>query len=656
MRARAILVVLLGGLAGSAGIAAARRQVPATPAADATSQTGVEPAPQVVPIGIEASSQLDAVGVEAFVDGFMASYLEESGAVGGAVSIVEGGRIVLAKGYGDADRAQRREVDPRRTLFRIGSVSKLFVWTAVMQLVEQGKLDLAVDVNRYLDSVSVPETFPDPVTLAHLMTHTAGFEDHVLGLFGRDAQALRPLDALLAAELPARVRSPGALASYSNHGTALAMLIVERVSGTPWIDYLEKNIIGPLGMTRTTFRQPVPPGLSGDLSVGYEKAKAQPEPAPFEYVPLGPAGAASSTASDMARFMIAHLALGELGEKRILSAAAAREMQRSLYRPEPGVSGMAHGFIEGDRNGHRVIGHGGDTLWFHTALELYPEDGIGLFASFNTAGADPYKLAEAFADRYFPTPEWSPPAPPADWLRDASRFSGAYRSVRYSHHDLTKIAALLMQVEVSDDGPGALRLSSSPETRWRQVEPLLFRDEKGTSTIAFRGGRGRTIAHLFLSDVPVFAFERVPWHESRELHGALLGGALLLFLVTVAIGPAGILLRWRYQAKPPRDDRLPWLARAVVWLGSLVFVVFFAGLALSGSDPNEIVFGVTPRLRQLLLLPIVGAALAAASLLCAVWIWGQRRGGALARLGYTLVVVAFLTVLWQLAVWRLLGR
>ena len=151
---------------------------------------------------------------------------------------------MLAKGYGEDDRARHRAVEARRTLFRVGSVSKLFIWTAVMQLVERGKVDLDADVNRYLEGVEVPATFKEPVTLAHLMTHTAGFEDHVLGLFAHDATAVRPLRDLLAAELPARVRAPGVVAAYSNHGAALAMLVVEQVSGMPWTEYVETQILG----------------------------------------------------------------------------------------------------------------------------------------------------------------------------------------------------------------------------------------------------------------------------------------------------------------------------------------------------------------------------------------------------------------------------
>jgi CubicO group peptidase (beta-lactamase class C family) len=635
---------------------------PASPATDvATRAPSSAVAARVDPAEAAATSPetpragiLDPPSVEAFVDGFMSAYLEESGAVGGVVSIVENGHIVLAKGYGEDDRARHRDVEARRTLFRVGSVSKLFVWTAVMQLAERGKVDLDADVNRYLEGVEVPATFEQPVTLAHLMTHTAGFEDHVLNLFARDAEALRPLRDLLGAELPARVRAPGIMPSYSNHGAALAMLAVEQVSGMPWMQYVESQILEPLGMKRTTFAQPVPEALRDDVSIGYRHRSEAPEPRDFEYVPLAPAGALSSTATDMARFMIAHLDSGRLGDARILSEAAARRMHRTLYRPDPGVAGIAHGFIEGDRNGRRTIGHGGDTLWFHTGLELYPEQGIGIFASFNTAGAEPQKLTKSFADRYFAPAEWTPQLPAADWGERARRFTGAYRSVRYSHHDFTKLAALVVRIAVEEAGAGALKLSTTKDKRWIQVEPLVFREEGGATTIAFREGRRGRVTHLFLSDLPVIAFERVPWYESPKVHAAVAGAAVLLFAATIVIGPAGALLRRRWRAPAPKE-RLPIATRAPLWLGALVFVFFYVGLLVYASDQTRIVFGVDPGLRRVLMLPLAGAVLAAFTLLCAVWIWRKRRGSLLARVGYSLVVIAFFLTIWQLAVWRLFG-
>jgi hypothetical protein len=320
------------------------------------------------------------------------------------------------------------------------------------------------------------------------------------------------------------------------------------------------------------------------------------------------------------------------------------------------VAGIAHGFIESDRNGRRVIGHGGDTLWFHTALELYPEQRIGIFASLNTADAEPQKLTKAFADRYFAAAEWTPLLAAPDWTERARRFAGAYRSVRYSHHDFTKLAALVNQIAVEDAGGGALRLSTTKDERWIQVEPLVFRQESGTTTIAFREGRRGRITHLHLSELPVIAFERVPWHESLEVHGVVAGAAVLLFLGTVVIGPASALLRRRWRAPAPKPQaRLPMAARAALWMGALVFVVFHAGLVVYLGDPLRVVFGIEPALRRVLLLPLAGTLLAVVTLLCSLWIWLRRRGSLWARLGYSLVVIAFFLTIWQLAVWRLFG-
>jgi CubicO group peptidase (beta-lactamase class C family) len=649
MMARRAIAILLG-LASCVALA---QPAPAPPPESSPASSGaIAAAPAEQPPG-----RLDADGVEAFVDGWMAAYLDENGAVGGVVSIVENGRIVLAKGYGEDDLERRREVDARRTLFRAGSVSKLFVWTAVMQLAEQGKVDLEADVNRYLKGLAVPATFKDPVTLAHLMSHTAGFEDHVLGLFAREASGVRPLSELLAAQLPTRVRPPGVVASYSNHGTALAMLVVEQVSGMPWMEYVETRILDPLGMKRTTFAQPVESPLREDVSIGYRVLGGEPEAQDFEYVPLAPAGALSTTATDIARFMLAHLDHGRLGDARILSEPAARRMHRTLHRHDPAVPGMAYGFIEGDRNGRRIVGHGGDTLWFHTELELYLDQGVGIFASFNTEGAEPAKLTEAFADRYFPAAEWAPQLAAGEWSKVAERFVGSYRSVRYSHDDLTKLGALVSVIDVSDAGNGALRLSSSPDARFVQIEPLVFREQRGTSTIAFREARRGRITHLFMGDVPVFAFERVPWYESQQLHAAIAVVGLLLSLGTVIAAPAGALLRRRLRAPATKpQSRLPLAARVVLWAASFVLVVFWLGLVYQMRDPNQVVFGLEPALRYLLLLPYLAGAFALAALLCGVWIWRKKRGSLMARLGYMLVVAALFLSLWQIFVWRLFGH
>jgi CubicO group peptidase (beta-lactamase class C family) len=246
---------------------------------------------------------------QAFFDREIPAQLEERQIVGAVVAVVEGEKLAFAKGYGFADMERREEVQADATLFRIGSITKLFTWTAVMQLAEQGKLDLDADVNGYLD-FRIPDSFREPVTLRQLMTHTAGFEDSILGVQAISAQDSIADGEWLKSHIPARVSAPGEISSYSNYGAALAGYIVERVSGISYENYLENNILDPLGMNRTTVQQPVPADWASDLSKGFLYSETGFAEQDFEYFTLPSMGGATSTATDMARFMCAHLQNG----------------------------------------------------------------------------------------------------------------------------------------------------------------------------------------------------------------------------------------------------------------------------------------------------------------------------------------------------------
>ena len=246
----------------------------------------------------------------------------------------------------------------------VASITKLFTWTAVMQQVEEGKLDLSTDVNQYLKEVQIPATFDRPITIKDLMTHTPGFEDVVVGVFTRDARSVPSLTEFLRSHMPARVRPPGAVASYSNEGTCLAGLAAADVAGTSWEDLIEKRILLPLGMKHSMVKQPPPEELPADLSKGYCWQSGRFAAQGFEYEPEAPAGVLSTTAGDAARFMLAHLQDGRLGDARILRAETARRMREPLFRHAPAANAMCYGLWESDWNGLRIVGHGGDTFWF----------------------------------------------------------------------------------------------------------------------------------------------------------------------------------------------------------------------------------------------------------------------------------------------------
>jgi CubicO group peptidase (beta-lactamase class C family) len=442
----------------------------------------------------------DPAEMEAFLDEELGREMEKHHIAGAAVSVVKDGKLFFAKGYGDADRKKGIPVDPEQTVFRIGSVTKLFTYTAVMQLVEQGKLELEEDINTYLD-FRIPDTYPQPITLKHLMTHTAGFETRYFEVAALDADDQLPPREWLISHMPARVSPPGDYAAYSNYGTSLAGYIVARVSGEPYDQYIQEHILNPLGMVHTTAYSPMPPDIRAHTSVGYtyEDGAFQVFPHYLGQPALVPAGEVHASATDIARFMIAHLQDGRysasnIAEARILKETTAQQMHSTLYTPDPRILGTAYGFFDFSDDGQRTIGHSGESAPFYTLLLLLPDQDLGVFVAYNSEGGSDLILQHlgfqrAFFDHYYPTPAVKPIQPPADFAQRAGRFDGTYRtmgSALGSYTTFEKVGVLFGAVEISDSGDGTL-LFSTPwfERRFVEVEPLYFRQVDGPFHILF---------------------------------------------------------------------------------------------------------------------------------------------------------------------------
>jgi CubicO group peptidase (beta-lactamase class C family) len=610
---------------------------------------------QNVPPVVESRGPSDPAELEVFLDGIMAAHKESHHVVGATVSVVAQSRVLLAKGYGHADLRSGKPVDPARTLFRIGSVTKLFTWTAAMQLAEQGKLDLGADLNRYLDEFKIPATFPEPITMAHLMSHTPGFEDRVIGLFARGEDSLIPLGRLLSRELPARVRPPGQLAAYSNHGTALAGYVVERLSGLTWEEYVERSILEPLGMKHTAVRQPVPSHLAADMSAGYRYTRGAHEAKEFEFVPARPAGSMGSCAADMAQFMIAFLEGGKTASGRILSEASVTKMQERIFSHDSQINGMLHGFYEMNRNGERVLGHGGDTFWFHTVLALLPERRVGIFASYNCDGGPRARdgILSSFLDRYFPERSASRTEVPAG--RNFARFAGSYRATRVSHTTLSKLGILFSALKVSVTPEGQLMISGAGPrvTRWTEAKPDVFREIEGPDTLVFREDSQGNVTHLFLGGVPMIAFVRMGAWETPELHLAAFGLTMAVFASALVAWPwIGIRRRWKPDLSAPRPPRGP---RLIAWVACAFLAAFLAGMAAAMTEPSEIAFGIPAGIRRALYLPLFALPFCLASAVFAVLAWRNRLWGLAGRIHYTIVAAALFAFLGLLHYWNLLG-
>ena len=624
----------------------------------ATAAFGAEAPPaEVAPAGILS----DPLEVGAFFDGVMAEQLESYHIPGATVAVVADGELLFAKGYGYADLATHRPVVAERTVFRPGSVSKVITWTAVMQLVDEGKLDLDADVNEYLTDFKIPPAFGEPITLADCMTHTAGFEDRRVAVLKAGPDDLKPLGTYLKDGVLARVFPPGEVPAYSNYGTSLGGYIVERVSGVPFDQYLEENIFEPLSMTRSTFREPVPPALEADLAVGYTFEGGAFEAQDFEWLQEYPAGSMSATATDMAQFMLAHLQEGRYGSKRILSEAAAREMHRRLFTSDPRVNGWAHGFMEMTLNGERVIWHGGDTIYFHTALALFPERGVGVYVSYNSPDGTFARLdlIDAFADRYFPAAREPAPEPASGAARAAAPYAGPYVRSRSVFTRLMKFSGFLNPITLKATPEGYLlapgRLGR-PMTRYLEVEPGTFRevgaDETLGDKLVFAVDEGGRVKYAFFENDPTNALVRVPWYQAASFHRVVRAACLVLFLSAIFTWPVGWFLGRRRQRA--RDPFVARAARLCAWALSLLNVVFVVAL-MRFFDPVGVLFGLSAGLKAALVLPIVTTVLAVAVVVLAVVAWVKKFWRVRGRVHYTLVAAAAVAFVLWLNYWNLLG-
>jgi CubicO group peptidase (beta-lactamase class C family) len=614
-----------------------------------------------------AHGPTDPAELETFLDGLMTRQMADYGIPGAAVAVVKDGEAWLAKGYGLADSENGVPVDPERSVFLIGSVGKLFTWTAVMQLVEQGKLDLDADINTYLD-FRIPDTYPQPITLKHLLTHTAGFEDLYFEYLTLDAADQLPEGEWMASHIPARVRPPGHSAAYSNYGTQLAGYIVARVSGMPYEQYIQEYIYDPLGMSHSTAQSPVPPALLPDKAVGYMVVDDVLQPAPeFLGQPaMLPAGSHASSVADMARFMIAHLRDGHVadetsGQPVILSAATVEQMHSTLYTPDPRLQGTAYGLFDLSDNGWYTLGHDGDTLGFKAMILLMPDQHLGIFVAYNAEAADEltrqhFGFQRAFFDHYFPPAAVEPIQPPADFADRAARFEGSYLQTRSAHNTLEKYRNIAGGiVEISDNGDGTLNLGT-PWGDWDYVEaaPLYFRQVDGPHAMLFReDDRGR-ISHVYIDLVPQFAFEKLNWYETAGFNFPLVLVCVLLFLSVIPVAIIRVVRSRRNDEGnlPSRGARAAFPILVAVCVLNILFV---AGVVLWGEMNLTPLFGIEPVFKVVLGLGVVSAVLTLAALVYAVVAWKDGYWSPGGRVYYTLVVVAAMAFVWFLDFWNLLG-
>jgi CubicO group peptidase (beta-lactamase class C family) len=655
-----LLLVLLACCRGADAVQVTSPQLQQLPHASSTQQ------------GLTSAQEL-----EDFFDRFFAEQMQVQHIPGLVIALVKDGKLFFSKGYGYANLEQQRPVIPDQTVFRVGSISKLFTATAVMQLVEQGKLGLEDDVNQHLKRFQLDSTYAQPVTIANLLTHTGGIDEQFIGIAARSAnQILSPGD-YLTKHLPSRMLRPNSVIRYSNQGFVLAGYLAELASGLPFAQLIEQKILQPLGMHHSSFL--LRSDVLENLATGYHYRNGNDksgsyQPLPIVYSNDVPSASLNVTAADMANFIIAHLQEGRYGNVELLQKDTAEVMHQQHFTNHPGIAGQAYGFYEWLQNGQRGLMHAGEIVGFKSSLFLLPDHRIGWFIAHNNEkGTLQDELIHQFLNHYYPS--YSPtvnatpfhtasqkPLPAQTKLRS---LSGRYRYIRYPRRTIDKVAAIIpgsplfakeFQVSVDDN---TLNIESS---RFVEVEPLLFQQIAGDSlmfrgltfdTVGFRKSDSGQIADLSLGK---YAFEKLLWYERTALHLGVLIVCQLVFWVTGLVWLVKAIRGSLKSRSIGQASLLQWiqpLAASICFL-NLGFPIGLA-LALSRMNLYELAYGAPPSILALLCIPLISTFLTLMLSILMLLTWQERQWPNLGRWHSLSIVFAAGGFIWLLNDWNLLG-
>jgi len=623
-----------------------------------------------VKAGFNNNPGFDGTEVEEFLDTIIQGQMRENNIPNLTVSVVSGEEIIFKKGYGYADIDAQTPVDPGKTLFRIGSSSKIFTWTAIMQLFERGYLDLDTDINEYLDFI-IPDGVKfggrtsgnEPITIKHLMTHTPGFEAYSTNMFFLSQEKLEPLDEFVRERMPARVFPPGKISAYSNYGSSLAGYIVERVSGIPFARYIEENIYEPLDMGSSSFRQPLPHQLSPNMTNAYRFIDGEFKKGKFEFM-SEPAGSMSTTASDMGRFMLALLQGGQIGGQRVLGQETVDKMFSQLLTHHPLLDGMAYGFIEETFNGRRVLFHPGGTMLFDTGFYLLPEEGVGFFISHS--GGNPLVNDEvfyAFMNNFFPGEETAGQLSHGGTHQNHQDIPGEYYLNRRSFTTSDKFLSIAMDfIYVGFDEEGYLFTDDLGRVdRFTEIEPGVFRNLDNTGgfrTIVF--GTDPLWKTLLMTDGPI-SYSRANWYETRGINFlTIIFSVLLVILSNVYWGIKSLVQKGRGKKgkKPVAFSKGEKVARYfAVGYGVLTVIFLVDFISANIIDPiyvlpKEAYGEFSPLAPVFNLVPWAMGGLGLIILPTAFFAWFKSFWGILGRIHYSFFALATMGLLWVFIFWN----
>lgn len=606
----------------------------------------------------------DPASIEPFLDGYVAAAMADQYPPGMMVAVATRD-AVFVKAYGAANMQTGEKATPD-TLFRIASISKTFVWTAVMMLADDGKLDLDADVNTYLKTVKVKERFGKPVTLNDLMAHRAGFED-TLGEFFQSGKG-RSYEEALAGTRPARIAPPGERTSYSNWGADLAALIVADVSGEPFDDFVRIRILEPLGMASTIQHDPAPiagkalndSALDARLAAPHKIAGGAPKVLVHDALePLHAAGAIALDAHDAGRWLQFFLNDGVADGVRRLSPQAFTQMRLRAFADRTGAPDFAHGFMETEIAGQRTFGHGGTLTGFISDMTIMPSLGVGVFVVVN--GAERPRLPDLVSRAVLEQFAGSADTWPSKWRvmaseemkKKAKSVAGVYRGARRVETRFEKIASMGSELKIAANDDGSLTVTSAgSEYLYYPLSDDLWSDRSRDRLFVYRKADGsvKRISYALGTD----SVEPVSFLQSTDGFNAGLG-------LTLAFSLLAIVSAWRRQGREVETTGAgKWLALgqgvvALIWL-AFAGTIGWASAALTTLELPDLQAASWPP-PPLLAALIAANAAALGGLVAAIGVVPvvTRSGWSLWRKAhYVLFAAAGLLAVYELFVWRLI--
>ena len=526
---------------------------------------------------------------------------------GASFILMQGDSIRHINGYGLADIESNTPVYSPTSIFGIASISKTFVATAIMQLYENGQLELDQDINKYLNSFQIEYKFKGPITINHLLTHTAGFDVRNIGWVVRSEEDVMPLAKYLKNSMPPQIRPPGEVLTYSNHSYGLLGLIVEEVSGAPFDEYVKKMILEPLEMNTSDFKSSLE--QRNNYVSSYLQKNNQLIPYKLDFQLNYPAGSFSSTASDMGNYISMFLNNGNFKGSQILNSTTIDKMHQTAFKHyEKAENGWLLGFTESHWKGVRLIRHGGDIQGFASELILIPDSNIGFFLSVNSSNLQNSRSRKFIYEfinnlllrlkkdnvieniKTITSPEIGSVEEPLE------TFTGVYRFTRYAQNTVDKLAVL---IGIAPEIKIVLEDNKLKILEWNDVltpiSDLTFASIYSNKYLAFGRDVDEEISYFF-DDTS--SYKKLKWYEPVQFQIYWISSIVIIMSIFII---ANIFAKLFIQkTKSHLIKRINFSIASLI-----IFSLSVLAFALIKTDPQEFLYGLPWIIKFVLLLPFL---------------------------------------------------